>query len=155
MSGSLSSGSHAEPNMTPILDMVFQLITFFMLVCNFKAASVAAGLTLPVVGSARPVDTQGSVDLVVMNIDKQGNVIDFGNVRSDVEQYVKKQADASRRDARKKQPSIKVGDELPAMVVVRADRATEFSKLNRVIKTCIEQGYRNYALKAKNKEEGA
>ena len=27
----------AEPNLTPILDMVFQLITFFMLVINFKA----------------------------------------------------------------------------------------------------------------------
>jgi feruloyl esterase len=42
-----------EPNLTPILDMVFQLITFFMLVINFQAAAVDMSLKLPVVGSAR------------------------------------------------------------------------------------------------------
>ena len=131
MSGSRNSGSHAEPNLTPILDMVFQLITFFMLVCSFKAASVAAGVKLPVVGSARPVDTQGSVDLLVVNINKDGKLIVFGNERTDVEDYIKAEANASRRIARKNQPGIKEGDELPTMVVLRADRATEFSKLNR------------------------
>ena len=29
----------AQPNLTPMLDMVFQLITFFMLVINFKSAA--------------------------------------------------------------------------------------------------------------------
>ena len=36
--------------------MVFQLITFFMLVINFKSAELDLTLKLPVVGSARPVD---------------------------------------------------------------------------------------------------
>ena len=45
----------AEPNLTPILDMVFQLITFFMLVMNFKAAEIDATLLLPVIGSAKPL----------------------------------------------------------------------------------------------------
>ena len=49
----------AQPNLTPLLDMVFQLITFFMLVINFKDASLDLSLKLPVVGSARPVDTKG------------------------------------------------------------------------------------------------
>jgi biopolymer transport protein ExbD len=39
MSG-MSHASNAEPNLTPILDMVFQLITFFMLVINFKSAAM-------------------------------------------------------------------------------------------------------------------
>ncbi len=38
-----------EPDLTPILDMVFQLITFFKLVCNFKAAAMDLSLSLPVV----------------------------------------------------------------------------------------------------------
>ena len=41
-----------------MLDMVFQLITFFMLVINFKSASMDLNLKLPVVGSARPVETE-------------------------------------------------------------------------------------------------
>ena len=59
---------NAEPNLTPILDMVFQLITFFMLVINFKSASMDLSLHLPVVGSARPVETKGQ-DFVVLNVD--------------------------------------------------------------------------------------
>ena len=35
--------------------MVFQLITFFMLVINFKSAELDQTLMLPVVGSARAV----------------------------------------------------------------------------------------------------
>ncbi len=37
MSGSLATAANAEPNLTPMLDMVFQLVTFFMLVINFKS----------------------------------------------------------------------------------------------------------------------
>ena len=55
MSASMSHESSAEPNLVPILDMVFQLITFFMLVLNFKAQSMDLNLQLPVLGSARPV----------------------------------------------------------------------------------------------------
>ncbi len=33
-------GTTAEPDWTPMLDMVFQLVTFFMLVINFKAANM-------------------------------------------------------------------------------------------------------------------
>ena len=64
----------AEPNLTPMLDMVFQLVTFFMLVINFKSAQLDMNLKLPVVGSARPVDTKGQQDLLVLNIDKTGQL---------------------------------------------------------------------------------
>ncbi len=56
MSGSLDSAANAEPNLTPMLDMVFQLVTFFMLVINFKTAAMDLDLKLPVVGSARMVE---------------------------------------------------------------------------------------------------
>ena len=68
----LSQDVKAEPNLTPILDMVFQLITFFMLVINFKSAELDLSLKLPVVGSARPVETTASAGLLVLNIDKHG-----------------------------------------------------------------------------------
>ena len=54
MSGKLAE-LNCNPNLTPLLDMVFQLITFFMLVINFKSAELDQTLMLPVVGSARPV----------------------------------------------------------------------------------------------------
>jgi len=57
----LHAADNAEPNLTPMLDMVFQLVTFFMLVINFQAASLDMTLKLPVIGSARrPTRGRGS-----------------------------------------------------------------------------------------------
>jgi len=68
MSGSVSGGRPAEPNLTPILDMVFQLITFFMLVINFKAAELDLSLMLPVIGSAKPLKEGADIKLMVLNV---------------------------------------------------------------------------------------
>ncbi len=56
------------------LDMVFQLITFFMMVINFKSAALDMTLKLPVIGSAMPVDTKGEEDVLVMNLAPTGKL---------------------------------------------------------------------------------
>src|SRR5208283_5342510 len=70
MSGSVPGGGvKAEPNLTPILDMVFQLITFFMLVLNFKAAELDLSLRLPIIGSAKPLpENAEKLKLLVLNV---------------------------------------------------------------------------------------
>jgi biopolymer transport protein ExbD len=144
----------AEPNLTPMLDMVFQLVTFFMLVINFKSAQLDMNLKLPVVGSARPVDTKGQQDLLVLNIDAQGRLTVYNTPR-DIESYVAGEAQSSLLAARQKNPALRPGDELPTTVVIRADRSTPFHLLNRVIKACQDNGFRNFSLKAMNKTEAA
>lgn len=145
--------SEGKPNLTPILDMVFQLITFFMLVMNFKAGALDTSLRLPVVGSARAVDAQGQTSLLILNIDKQGNLNVYGQARP-IDSYIAGEAQAELLAARRKNPDLQFGDELPTTVVIRADRATEYRMVHRVIETCQKYGFRNFALKALNKEEG-
>ncbi len=154
MSASMSSAASAEPNLTPILDMVFQLITFFMLVINFKAAAMDLDLKLPVIGSARPVDMKGREDLVLLNINSKGQLKDFGSVVENVEEFIRKEADASLEKGRLTNPQLQRGQELPSTVVVRADKTTPFAMLNKVIGICQRNGYRKFALKAMNKNEG-
>ena len=151
MSGAMSHASSAEPNLTPILDMVFQLITFFMLVINFKAASMDLDLKLPVVGSARPVDSEGKDDLLVLNINSEGKLKVYGQLIANVDGYIRQEAGASLLVARKDKPNTKA-DDLPSIVVIRADKATPFKMINQVITTCQTHGFRNFALKAMNKE---
>ena len=152
MSGAMSHASSAEPNLTPILDMVFQLITFFMLVINFKAASMDLDLKLPVVGSARPVDnSEGKDDLLVLNINSEGKLKVYGQLIANVDGYIRQEAGASLLVARKEKPNTKA-DDLPSIVVIRADKSTPFKMLNQVITTCQTHGFRNFALKAMNKE---
>ena len=144
MSGSKSEG---ECDLTPMLDMVFQLITFFMLVTSFKAASLDLSLRLPVVGSARPVETEGEESLLILNVNKEGQLMVF-SLPQDIVPYLKAEAKSSRREAKRKNSKFKDTDDLPATVVIRADKETPFSLLNLVIKTCQDNGFRKFALKA-------
>ena len=150
------SGGNAEegvPNLTPILDMVFQLITFFMLVINFKSAELDMSLKLPVVGSAKPVLVENQ-EMLVLNIDKEGGLNSYGThyANNEVGGYIKNEAAKSLVMAKFKYPNVKE-DELPTIVVVRADRNVPFKFFNRVITACQTNGYRDFALKAMNKEE--
>ncbi len=145
--------SEGKPNLTPILDMVFQLITFFMLVINFKSAALDLSLKLPVVGSARPVDTKGVESLLILNVDKEGNLNVYGRTMP-VKEYIGREATAALMAAHRTKPGLVYGEELPTTVVIRADRATPFKLLNRVIMECQQNGFRKFALKAMSKEEG-
>jgi biopolymer transport protein ExbD len=70
-----------------------------------------------------------------------------------VESYIAGEAQASLIKARRDHPELKYGDELPTTVVIRADRATPFNLLNKIIKACQDNGFRKFALKAMNREE--
>jgi biopolymer transport protein ExbD len=151
MAGRLSHDYRADPNLTPMLDMVFQLITFFMLVMTFKSAEIDFNLNLPVVGSARPVSSEGQTGLLVLNIDRAGNLRTTQPIQ-DIDAFVHIQSRATLLANHMTPSDLEGGRELPTTVVIRADRATPFVKLNRVIKACQENGFRKFALKALEKE---
>jgi biopolymer transport protein ExbD len=148
---SAQSSEGAEPNLTPILDMVFQLITFFMLVVNFKGATLDQSLKLPVLGSARPIDWEPGQEPLILNVDTEGQVRIFGTV-IDVEELMAKEAKLTKAMMRAK------GEEsdgnVPTPVVLRADRNVPFSRLNHVIKVCQKNGYHNFQLSAMTRVEG-
>ena len=139
--------AEGEADLTPILDMVFQLITFFMLVMNFKAAALDLTLKLPVVGSAMPVNTDGKEELLILNLAPTGDLTVYGN-KVDLEGYIAVEAEVSRLAAKSKGLNIEAGGELPTTIVIRSDEASRFKDLYRVIKACQDRGYRKFALKA-------
>lgn len=152
MTASLSHEAAAEPNMTPILDMVFQLITFFMLVVNFKGAVLDQSLKLPIVGSAQPVESVEGESLLVLNLDPDGKLKLYG-LQKDTATYIASEAKASLRSARAKEPTIKEGDPLPTTVIIRADRLTPIQKVNEVVALCQKHGFRNFSFRAMNRRE--
>ena len=144
------SADNNEPNLTPILDMVFQLITFFMLVINFKGAALDMSLQLPVLGSARPLETKEGEALLYLNVDANGKLTLYGEVK-DLETYVAEEAAVTVREEKKKNKNFTEGGDLPTMVVIRADRSTPFRLLNAVMTTCQKYGYRRFSLNAMNR----
>lgn len=142
---SLQSGDNAEPNLVPILDMVFQLITFFMLVMNFKSAEMDLNLKLPVVGSAKPVESKpGDEKPLVLNIDSEGRVKVTGQVQENIAAFAAFEGNRARTAIRKQVPDFKDGADLQMPVAIRCDKDTRFSMVYRVIKEFQQQGFRNF-----------
>ncbi len=131
--------------------MVFQLITFFMLVLNFKANAMDKDMALPVVGSAKaPSEKDGpSEEVMVVNINKKRQITMFNQLVENFKARVAAEANIARVKY-----SLKKGDKIPATIAIRADSSTPFSILNKVITDCQFEGFRKFSLKAMNKAEG-
>jgi biopolymer transport protein ExbD len=143
----------AEPNLTPLLDVVFQLITFFMLVINFSSDNYDARVRLPVAGSARPVeegDKAATEDRLVLNVDKEGHLLMNGQVLTTTKalQEIKHQAALVKLNVTAAGLKPDPSGGLPTTIVLRADRDTPFSSLFTLITACQSNGFRKFALKA-------
>ena len=133
MSGSASSSERIEPNLTPILDMVFQLITFFMLVISFRASDFDKQLVLPVVGSAAAADEEVNGEFLVLNLRSGGKLFVQGKEEPNVEGFLNFEAGRLLKN-------IKPDSGGEIIVVIRADRQLRCDFLMRVVQACRKSG---------------
>lgn len=156
MSASAGGEMKAEPDLTPLLDVVFQLITFFMLVINFGNDNFDARIKLPVAGSARPQDdaSRAGDERLILNIDKNGKLLFNGQALDSYEatKRIKLEAQIARANLKSLKGKVDPGEALPARVVIRADKDTPFSDWYSVVTTCQSNGYQKFDLKAMSGE---
>lgn len=69
----LASSGEAEMNMTPMIDIVFNLLIFFMVVTDLKSKDLA-NLTLPVAHMAQEDKANDDEERIILNLDKEGAV---------------------------------------------------------------------------------
>lgn len=136
MSGSIADTNRCEPNLVPILDMVFQLITFFMMVVNFKAAAIDRDLMLPVVGSTRPVVEESKSDILVLNIRSNNDVVVRGQVQPNFKEFI-----AVESRLLKSSKSLVPGEPLPIRVVIRGDRTLPMKSVLGIVDACHANGF--------------
>ena len=128
--------------MTPMIDMTFQLIAFFMLLINFTDAEQDQRVRLPESVLAMPPDEPYEERLTIQLASK--DVILFaGGELSSLEQLsrallVEKQI----LEARDK----KVSD---TTVIIRADREAKTGKVQEIIQACQELEFLKFALRGK------
>jgi biopolymer transport protein ExbD len=135
------------------LDVVFQLITFFMLVINFSNENYDARVRLPVAGSARTAEEgekAATEDRLVLNVDRQGHLLMSGQLlpASKAIQEIKHQADLVKLNLKASGLKPDASGGLPTTIIVRSDRDTPFSSLYTLISACQSNGFRKFALKA-------
>ncbi|MBQ1454528.1 MAG: biopolymer transporter ExbD [Thermoguttaceae bacterium] len=141
-----------EPNMTPMIDIVFLLITFFTLVINFSQSESNDRIHLPASELAQPPeempaepmtiqiseDGQIFVGQAVCYLDQPGRPKGEGRPLSDFfteELRVRKTID-----------KVEPGD---LTIIIRADADTETGFVERVIQACQAKGMENFTLRAR------
>ena len=132
------SAMRADPNLTPILDMVFQLITFFMLVINFRATDFNKEVDLPVVGASAPADEELQGDMLVLNVTNDGTVIARGKPQLSLKNFLVNELKGFEITSKKSE------EPAPVTIVVRADRDLTFRVLNNVMDTCKSVGFSQF-----------
>jgi biopolymer transport protein ExbD len=132
-----------EPNLTPLLDLVLQLLMFFLIVANFVVEQNNQDISLPVATTAIPIDKDVK-NILPLNVDKDGKLVisetDKRESEVTIRGYIKDQYDFMARN-----PEIKVKD---TFVVIRGDNRTDFQNIHRVMRAAKEAGFVNVQLRA-------
>jgi biopolymer transport protein ExbD len=164
--GPAAEGSSAEPNLTPLLDVVLQLLMFFMMCVNFVTEQIQEGIKLPVSQAAKPIDkTEG--DVLFINL-KPYRAKDFENrspeerdnlnalfkdgepVALVVGEFPKRPADLriwlkqTFADAQKNAKDGKV----KTAIILRAHEETNYQDVYDVMTLCKVVGYSRLKLRA-------
>ncbi|RMF87084.1 MAG: biopolymer transporter ExbD [Planctomycetota bacterium] len=131
----------AEPEMTPMIDMTFLLIAFFMLLINFSAGDQNQLIRLPLSQLAQPPDTPPTYP-ITLQMTSKGTVfygaeevtIEGVNPLLVAEKAIMKMRGLSPQDA---------------TVIIRADRYAKTGWVQELIQQCQQAGFEKYTLRAR------
>ncbi len=149
-------GGQDEPNLVPLLDLVFQLIMFFMITVNFvRTDQINEEVTLPMAQAGVPMD-QAAEDWIFLNMNREGNLVGhaedlntpgWGKLRAHLSR--EKESLQRQADLQGKKGEVKV------VVVLRAHKDARYGKIWEVLKACTEAGYKRWQLRVLKKHEKA
>jgi len=133
----------AKVDMTPMIDMTFQLIAFFMVIINFSEADQNERINLPLSELAKPADAPLETP-ITLQLTSEGTVFLGGNEV--------KIAQLGRELLVEKQLLVAGGGDekaRAATIIIRADRAAKTGEVQEVIEICQKTGFEKFALRAK------
>lgn len=147
----MSHGStdKCEPNFVPLLDLVLQLVMFFMLCANFVMEQTSAEVKLPTAIAAKALDREEN-DVIFLNVNSKGQVLLTPDQREDATETLDNEVQVknfmTRRAAVEKRKTGK--DQPQAVLVLRVDKDTYFDRTYAIMKACREAGYSKVQLRA-------
>jgi biopolymer transport protein ExbD len=149
MASEVEAAPEAEIDMTPMIDVTFLLIVFFMVVSDMSALDIAE-LTLPFASEAAVTKVENIEEnpMLIINVIKDGTVKIAGQdftTKSESEggltslkEYLKIEAEAAAREpAPADNPGLRASK---LRVLIRGDRDTPFKNIQSVFDACQKNG---------------
>lgn len=134
-----------EMDMTPMIDVTFQLIAFFMFVLNFSEVDQDQRINLPSSELAKPSDAPYEYPLTIQLTG--ANTVIFGGDEMSLDNL---QA-ALRREAEiiRHHPTKKTSD---VTVVIRADKKAKTGKVQEIIQMAQKAEFDTFALRGRQSD---
>jgi biopolymer transport protein ExbD len=133
-----------EGDMTSMIDMVFQLIAFFMVLINFSQDDQNAKISLPESELAKPAE--GALEFpIVIHLDKDGRLYMGANEATIDSVKPLLNVEIAQLTANNQKAS-------DANVIIRAHRDAAGGKVQDLIAKCQEIGLEKFALRVKEEE---
>jgi biopolymer transport protein ExbD len=133
----------ADPNLTPLLDLVLQLVMFFMLVTHFVTEELSDRIKLPIATQAKPL-TAKDTNFMYLNVDKTGKVIvavgDPLTSDAEIKTYLRLAARNHIFGEKKAYDEV--------TVIIRADRDARFTHIHRTMMAIKAVGFKKLQLRA-------
>ena len=135
----------AEMDMTPMIDVTFQLIAFFMFVLNFSEVDQDQRINLPLSELAKPPDAPYSEPLTVQ-MTRDESILFAGDEMSldGLESALRREAQIIRAHPTKKASDV--------TVIIRADRQVKAGRVQEVIELCQKAEFDTFALRGQQSE---
>ena len=137
----------AEPNLVPLLDLVLQMLMFFIITVNFVSSQVNENIKLPVAQAAKPMK-KDITDVLYLNVNDRGQLEVIGKDQplSDMSQVK-----AYLRTEYRNREVVAGPGKVNTVVIIRADRNAEYKLVYQIMRQCKEQGFRKMQLRAMTK----
>ncbi|MGE0756535.1 MAG: ExbD/TolR family protein [Pirellulaceae bacterium] len=135
-----SEASIVECDMTPMIDMTFQLLAFFMVIVNFTEADQNERIQLPKSVLAKPPD-RPLEHPITLHLTRQGTVL-YGPDEFSIAAlptYLRRERAVLQSERQN------VAD---ANIIIRADKSTKTGKVQELIKVCQENQFERFVLRA-------
>lgn len=133
-------------NLTPLLDVVLQLITFFMMLIHFgsQIEGSTKDVRLPFTPAALP-GADLPLDRLTVALDAHGRLLVESRAleQDDAAKWWDKEAKLRVAGQKTLGGSVK---ELPTIVIVRADRNATYGMVRRTLAQAQERGFAHFSL---------
>ncbi len=132
-------------DLTPMIDMTFNLIAFFMIVMNFSDAERADEINLPTSALAKPPDEIFDYK-IILNLDRDGSVVLDGQKIANIDllnPLFNREITAAQRMGKKP-------DQIT--VIIRGHEDVETGQLQKLMAKCQENSLQIFHLRVKEKK---
>ncbi len=136
-----------EGDLTPMIDMTFQLIAFFMLVINFSDAEQDQRIKLPASELAMPPTAPYEQPLTIHLMDS-GTFVFGGSERNSLDAL--QSALLRETQILQRHTSKKVAD---VTVIIRADKNAKTGVVQEIIQICQNLQFERFALRGKQSDK--